>query len=100
MSLFIYYKVPRFKKFIVMSRKRSGVGRRKRKTLEAIPFDDWISPGKIAEKTGTSPQVVGIIIGKCLIPVLVEKKDLGVPKTGTFVYRRRPVYTDPKRPRD
>jgi len=80
--------------------KRTGIGHRKRITLEAIPFDDWISPAKIAEKTGMSPQAVGIIIGKCLIPVLVEKKDVGVPKIGTFVYKRRPVHSDPKRPRD
>ncbi len=51
--------------------------------LEAIPFDDWISPAKLAEKTGMSPQVVGIIISNSLIPVLVEKMDLGVPKIGT-----------------
>jgi hypothetical protein len=68
--------------------------------LEAIPFDDWISPAKIAEKTGMSPQVVGIIISNSLIPDLVEKKDVGVPKIGTFVYRRRPVFSEPRRPRD
>ncbi len=68
--------------------------------LEVIPFDDWISPAEIAEKTGLSPQAVGVIIGKCLIPVFVEKKDLGVPKIGTFVYRRIPVFAEPKHPRD
>ena len=80
--------------------KRSGIGRRKRMILEAIPFDDWISPAKLAEKTGMSPQAVGIIISKSLIPVLVEKKDLGVPKIGTFVYRRLQMFSEPKRPRD
>ncbi len=80
--------------------KRSGIGSRKRKILEAIPFDDWISPAKIAEKTGMSPQAVGIIISKCLMPAFVEKKDLGVPKIGTFVYRRHPVFSEPRRPRD
>ena len=80
--------------------KRSGTGRRKRKILEAIPFDDWISSAKIAEKTGMSPHVVGIIISNSMIPVFVEKMDLGVPKIGTFVYRRIPVFFEPKRPRD
>jgi len=80
--------------------KRTGIGHRKRITLDAIPFDDWISPAKIAEKTGMSPQAVGIIIGKCLMPAFVEKKDLGVPKVRTFVYRRIPVFSEPKRPRD
>ena len=68
--------------------------------LEAIPFDDWISPAKLAEKTGMSSQVVGIIISNSLIPVFVEKKDVGVPKIGTFVYRRHPVFSEPRRPRD
>ena len=84
----------------VIIMKRSGTGRRKRKILEAIPLDDWISPAKLAEKTGLSPQAVGIIIGKCFIPVYVEKKDIGVPKIGTFVYRRIPMLYKPKRPRD
>jgi len=84
----------------VIIMKRSGTGRRKRKILEAIPFDDWISPAKLAEKTGMSPQAVGIIISKSLIPVFVEKKDIGVPKIGTFVYRRIPMLYEPKRPRD
>ncbi len=79
--------------------KRSGIGSRKRKILEAIPFDDWISPAKLAEKTGMRPQAVGIIIGKCLMPAFVEKKDIVVPKIGTFVYRRRPVFYEAKRPR-
>jgi len=80
--------------------KRSGTGQRKRMVLEAIPFDDWIHTAEIAEKTGLRPQAVGIIISKSLIPGYVEKKDIGVPKIGTFVYRRIPVFAETKRPRD
>jgi hypothetical protein len=45
-----------------------------------------------------SPQAVGIIISNSLMPAFVEKKDIGVPKIGTFVYRRHPVFSEPQLP--
>ncbi|GAH83045.1 unnamed protein product [marine sediment metagenome] len=80
--------------------KRTGTGRRKMIVLEAIPFDDWISNAEIVKKTGMSPQAVGVIINRSLIPVYVEKKDIGVTTTRTFIYKRRPVNFEPKRLRD
>lgn len=42
--------------------------------LDAIPQDDWVSATKISEKIGITPQAVGVIISKSLIPVYVERK--------------------------
>lgn len=67
--------------------------------LDAIPQDDWVSATKISEKIEITPQAVGIIISKSLIPVYVERKEYD--KTpGTFIYRRRPVFTEPKKPNE
>ena len=80
--------------------KRSGTGRRKRLVLEAIPFDEWINAGEIAEKTGLNPQAVGIIISRNLFPVHVERKASEVTKPTTFIYKRRPIFLEIKKPRD
>lgn len=42
--------------------------------LNAIPQDDWVSATRISEKIGITPQAVGVIISKSLIPVYVEKR--------------------------
>ena len=77
--------------------KRSKIGRRKKLILNAIPQDDWVSATKISEKTGITPQAVGIIISKSLIPVYVERKKEDEKTPGTFIYRRRPVFNEPKK---
>ena len=68
--------------------------------LEAIPYDDWISAREIAAKIGITPQAVGIIINKSLSPVYVEKKKADVKKPRTFIYKRRSVFLEIKKPRD
>lgn len=64
--------------------------------LDAIPQDDWVSASRISEKIGITPQAVGVIISKSLIPVYVERKKEDDKTPGTFIYRRRPVLSEPK----
>jgi hypothetical protein len=72
------------------------IGRRKKLILDAIPQDDWVSASRISEKIGITPQAVGVIISKSLIPVYVERKKEDDKTPGTFIYRRRPVLSEPK----
>jgi len=81
-----------------MSRGKSG--ERKILVLNAIPFDDFVRAGKISKETGLSPQAVGCIISKSLIPVYVEMKEISDPKPGTKTYKRRPTFHETRRPRD
>jgi len=68
--------------------------------LEAIPFDEWISASEIAEKTGLSPQAVGIIIQKNLLPVYVERRQGDLSPNYVYEYKRRPISVEPQRLRD
>ncbi len=68
--------------------------------LEAIPYDKQISAGDIAEKTGIRPQTVGIVIGKTLVPVYVERIEMGVRPKMNYEYKRRPNFLDPEKLRN
>ena len=68
--------------------------------LEAIPYDEWIRAGEIADKTGMSPQAVGIIIRRNLFPVHVDRRKGGLSPHSVYEYKRRPIFLESKRPRD
>lgn len=67
--------------------KRSCRGKKKR-ILEAIPYDEFVRAGEIASKAEVSPETVGIFIRWNLMP-LVEVMEIDEPKPGTRVYKRR-----------
>lgn len=83
---------------IKMSRKKTR--ERKHLILEAIPFDKFVNAGDIAAKTGMKSQAIGIIISKSLVPVFVERREIGNRPELTFEYKRRKIFLEPRRPRD
>ena len=85
---------------MMINMKRKKIGERKQLILEAIPFDEWVSAQEIATKTGITPQAVGIIISKSLVPVFIERRETSERPEKTFDYKRRQIFLSPKRPRD
>ena len=55
--------------------------------LKATPRDEWVSANEIADKTGLTPQVVGLIIGYNLLQ-FIERKRHTDSSNRTFLYKR------------
>ena len=53
--------------------------------IKAIPRDEWIRANEIAERTGLTPQVVGLIISHNLLEFIERKISAG---NKLFLYKR------------